>query len=341
MRIAVIGAGGVGLGSAALLAQSGHDVVLWSPSLPAGGGELVASGAIIGRFAVATAADLATAVLGADAVLIAAPGNAHRALFAALAPALTDAQTVIIGSHCSMGGLYLRRLLTARGCAAAIVAWGTTVVTGRRTGALACTVSNVRSKVDAAGTAAALAVCATLFAERFEPRAGLLAIQLSNLNPQNHLGMALCNLTRIERGEDWGNYWGITPAVARLIEALDAERLTIAAAFGLRVRSVHDHFHLSFQVPRGSLADMAHAVDARGDAPLGPKTLATRYVLEDVPFGIVPLEVLAAMADVPVPLHRAGVDMFSALYGRDFRAENDLLPVLGGFTTGDLSAALA
>jgi opine dehydrogenase len=336
MRVAVIGAGGVGLGSAALLAQSGHDVVLWSPSLPEGGGELVASGAIIGRFPVATAVDLAAAVSGAHAVLIAAPGNAHRALFDALAPALTDTQTVIIGSHCSLGGLYLRRLLAARGCPAAIVAWGTTVVTGRRQAALACHVSNLRSKVDAAGTTAALALCENLFGDRLVPRAGLLAIQLSNLNPQNHLGMALCNLTRIERGD----YWGITPSVARLIEALDAERLTIAAAFGLRVRSVHDHFHLSFQVPRGSLADMARAVDARGDAPLGPKTLATRYVLEDVPFGIVPLEVLAGIADVPVPLHRAGVDMFSALYGRDFRAENDLLPALGHFTTEELSAAL-
>jgi opine dehydrogenase len=30
-----------------------------------------------------------------------------------------------------------------------------------------------------------------------------------------------------------------------------------------------------------------------------------------------------------MPLHDAGIAMFSALYGRDFQAENDLLPELG------------
>ena len=31
---------------------------------------------------------------------------------------------------------------------------------------------------------------------------------------------------------------------------------------------------------------------------------------------------------MPVPLHIAGVQMMSALYGRDFAAENDILPAL-------------
>ena len=30
-----------------------------------------------------------------------------------------------------------------------------------------------------------------------------------------------------------------------------------------------------------------------------------------------------------MPLHEAGVRMFSALYGRDFAAENNILPALG------------
>ena len=32
---------------------------------------------------------------------------------------------------------------------------------------------------------------------------------------------------------------------------------------------------------------------------------------------------------VEMPLHEAGIAMFSALYGHDFRSENDLLPALG------------
>ena len=37
----------------------------------------------------------------------------------------------------------------------------------------------------------------------FRPREGLLAISLSNLNPQNHLGIALGNISRMEKGETW------------------------------------------------------------------------------------------------------------------------------------------
>jgi len=44
--------------------------------------------------------------------------------------------------------------------------------------------------------------------------------------------MAVANFTRIERGEAWPQYHFLTPAVARLVEALDAERRAIAAAFG-------------------------------------------------------------------------------------------------------------
>jgi len=237
---------------------------------------------------------------------------------------------VIINSHCSFSALHLVR----RAPGAVVAAWGTTVVTGRRTGPLAVNVSNIRARVDLAGLPAAsgpavLAMCSGLFGDRFVLRDDLVAISLSNLNPQNHLAMALCNLTRIERGEDWPNYWGITPAVGRLMEALDAERLAVAAAYGVAVRTIFDHFHLSFDVPRGSVADMAAAVQARGNGPLGPKSLDSRYITEDVPFGLVPTEALARAAGVPVPLHSGGIDLFGALSGRDFRAENDLLPGLG------------
>jgi opine dehydrogenase len=133
----------------------------------------------------------------------------------------------------------------------------------------------------------------------------------------------------MERGESWGQNRNITPAVARLIEALDAERLAVAAAFGVEVRTIHEHFHLSFDVPMGSLATMTHALAQRANDVQGPTTLDSRYVTEDVPFGLVPTIRLAALAGVPVPLHESGVRLMSALYGRDFAAENDILPQLG------------
>jgi opine dehydrogenase len=338
MRVAILGAGGVGLATAALLRTKDHDPIIWSPSgkrtaALRRGAPIVASGALSGEYPAAVATSCGEAVAGADAVLVAVPGFAHRPVIDAAAPHLRPGQTVIVSSHISFSALYLAKQLAARGVALPIVAWGTTAVMARSTGPAAVHVLAVRSRFDVATLPAAsadegLAVCRALFGDRFVPRDDLLAIALSNLNPQNHLAQVLCNWTRIERGEDWANWDGYTPAVARYIEALDAERLAIAASFGVAVRTVHQHFHLSFGVPEAPLGEMIAVIAGRDRESRGPASMETRYVLEDVPYGLVPTTVLARVAGVPTPLHDGGIDTLSALYGRDFRAENDLLPEL-------------
>jgi opine dehydrogenase len=338
MRVAILGAGAVAYGNAALLCRDGHDVILWSPSgqrtaTLAAGAPLVAKGAVVGQFHPRIAASCADALTDAEGVVVAVPGYGHRHVLDAAAPHLRSEQTVVFSSHMSLAALYLEGLLRKRGVATPIAALGTTVTTGRQTAPDAVTVGSVRARLDVAvlpesSTARGIEVCRVLFGDRFVPRSGLLAVALSNLNAQNHLAIALCNLTRMELGEAWGQNRHITPAVARLIEALDAERLAIAKAFGLTVRTIHEHFHLSFDVPMGSLAEMANTLAQRPGDVSGPTTLDTRYVTEDVPFGLVPTIRLAALAGVPVPLHEGGVRLMSALYGRDFAAENNILPNL-------------
>ena len=315
MRVAILGAGAIAYGNAALLCRDGHDVTLWSPSgrrtaTLAAGAPLVATGVIEGRFHPRIAASCADALSGAEAVVVAALAAGHRHVLDAAAPFLRSEQVVVFSSHMSLAALYLAGLLRKRGVTTPIAALGTTVTTGRQTGPDAVNVSSVRARLDVAvlpQTAASRGteVCRALFGDRFVSRDGLLAIALSNLNAQNHLAIALCNLTRMELGETWGQNRHITPAVARLIEALDAERLAIATAFGLTVRTIHEHFHLSFGVPMGPLAEMAQALAQPGGA--GPATLETRYVTEDVPFGLVPTNRLETLAGVPVPLHESGV----------------------------------
>lgn len=60
----------------------------------------------------------------------------------------------------------------------------------------------------------------------------------------------------------------------------------------------------------------------------GPTTADSRYVTEDVPFGLVMTAKIGRLAGYPAELHEAGVRIFSAMYGRDFTAENDLLNAL-------------
>ncbi|WP_282061283.1 NAD/NADP octopine/nopaline dehydrogenase family protein [Roseobacter litoralis] len=350
VRIGIAGAGSVAFGTAALLHEQGHDPMLWSPS---GAGTealktapLQASGAIEVTFEPRIAGSAEELARENDILLLALPAYGHKAVMDALAPHIRDGQHVIISSHASLGAVYLMQLLAARGIKAPITAWGTTVVTGRRQTGSAVQVNTVRKRVDLCTVPdtqsdRALDECKRLFGDRFQQRDGLLAISLSNLNPQNHMGIALGNITRMERGETWSQGQNVTPTVGRLLEQLDLERLAIAEALGLQVKTIFEHFHLSFHVPVASISEMNQQMHAQGNGGTGPASADSRYVTEDVPYGLQLTAVLGQLAGTPAPLHEAGIAIFSAMYGRDFSKENALLAALelDKFTLDDLTQA--
>jgi len=339
VKVGIVGAGSIAFGAAGYLENAGHRAMLWSPSGArtkrlAAGEALIASGALEGTFHPAVAGSAQQLVEANDVLMIALPGYGHKAVMDAIAPFIRDGQAVLISSHASFGALYLNRLLAERGIVVPIVAWGTTVTTGRQPSLVEAQVNTVRSKVDVATvpeslSAEGLAVCQTLFGDRFVQRDGILAIALSNLNPQNHMGIALCNMTRMEHGETWPQGLNVTPNVGRLLEELDRERIAIAEALGLKVRDIFEHFHLSFHVPKDSVSAMNQEMHREGRGGTGPATADSRYVTEDVPFGLLMTVKLGELTGRPAVLHDAGVRIFSAMYGRDFAAENTLLDAIG------------
>lgn len=335
VKVGIAGAGAVGFATAAHLMNRGHGAVLWSPGGArtaelAGGSALHAEGAITGTFHPLVAKDAAALCQSAKVIVLALPLYGHKDVMDALAPHLTPDHLVIISSHGAFGALYLRKLTKA---AVPIVAVGTTMVTGRQPNLHTVNVNTVRQRVDVSvlpetATETALATFQTLFGDVAVVRDGLIAIMLSNLNPQNHLGIALGNMTRMEHGETWSQGANVTPNVGRLLEALDLERLAIAKTFGKDVRTIFEHFHLSFHVPIGAISDMNREMAQKGNGGTGPATADSRYVTEDVPYGLVTTSQLGKIAGVPTPLHDAGIDIMSAMYGRNFRRENALLDAL-------------
>ncbi|AVH45607.1 NAD/NADP octopine/nopaline dehydrogenase (plasmid) [Agrobacterium tumefaciens] len=294
---------------------------------------MAAQGAIEGSFQPSIAVNVQVLADGAEVLVVALPANGHKAVLDAVAPHITPKHAVIFSSHTSFGALYLSSLLAMRGFSVPIVAWGTTIVTGRQTSPTSVQVNTVRKQIDIATIPASrwqsgLSLCQALFGDRFLDRGSLMAIALSNLNPQNHMGIALGNMTRMEREEAWIQSQNVTPNVGRLLEQLDQERVAIAERLGLDVRTIFEHFHLSYHVPMGSISEMNQEIYRAGRAGNGPMTAASRYVTEDVPFGLVVTAKIGRLVGCPAILHEAGIQIFSAMYGRNFEAENDLLAAL-------------
>lgn len=350
MRIAILGAGAIGLGAAALLSENGHTASVWVRSeaqVEALARGLLATGAIEGTIDVAASTELAAVVRGSDAVMLCVPGFAHRSVMDELVPLLDGQRAVIVSSELSFSGLYLQTLIARRGLGIPVIVWGTTATTGRRTALSAVWLNSVRNNVDISAIPRTaleqgLVLCIELFGDRFASRDSALAIALSNVNPQNHLAIVLGNLTRMERGETWGQAENITPGVGRLIEALDTERLAVAEAFDISVKTVRQHFHQSFHVPLGTVSEMNQAMHADGRGGFGPTSMDTRYVHEDVPFGLASSALLGRIAGHPMVLHEAGIDILSAVYAQDLRRSNDLLDAMGlsGLSACELRARL-
>ncbi|MBO8136395.1 MULTISPECIES: NAD/NADP-dependent octopine/nopaline dehydrogenase family protein [Dickeya] len=340
MKVAILGAGNIGLASAGWLAHAGHTPVLWSAvadellALQQAGGLLTCSGVLAGQYRLTITPDIAKAVADAQAVLLCVPGYGHRAVMDALAPHLQPGQSVIINSACSLSALYLADRLAARGLTLPIITWGTTLLTARRQpDGHSVALMAARQFVDVATVpvthnAQSIALCAGLFGARFRAQSDVLATSLININPIAHLGLALCNVTRIERHESWPQYHYLTDGVARLIGALERERQQLAAAFDLSLHSIEEHFRQSFDLPQQELADIAAELHRRRGGPAGPQTLDTRFILEDTPYGLVFAETIARYAGLPLPLHTAAIHVASAIWGQDLRRQNNILPAL-------------
>jgi opine dehydrogenase len=337
MKIAIAGTGGIGLASAAWLAHAGHHVTVWSPG---GNGAaalrsepLQSAGVLECQVRVAVADGAAGLAAGAQAILIAVPVNGHKSVMDALLPHLATGQTVVVSSMSSLSSLYLFEKARQRGIGITVASMGTTVLTARRTGPTQVRVMTKRSELGVSalpsGNAdAAIALCRGLFGDVFVPDPNTLASALSNINPVAHGPLALFNWTRIERAENWPQYHYMTPQVAAVIGRLDAERLALAAAFGIRVRTIEQHFAKSFGTTTATLADIAAELHAKRGGPPGPTDTATRFLGEDVPYGLVFSAMLGRVAGLPMPATATLVQAAGLILGRDLAAQNDLLEPL-------------
>ena len=112
----------------------------------------------------------------------------------------------------------------------------------------------------------------------------------------------------------------MTESVGRLIEAVDRERLAIAAALGVTVLSEPE-----IGMRQGYMTEHNYSTGySRAPGFLGIKAqseLDHRYLTEDVGYSLVFMADLAARLDVPTPVIDSVITIASVVLARDFRAE--------------------
>ena len=250
-RVAVIGAGHGGQAMAAYLGLLGFRVTLYNrsarrlqPIAAAGGiqleGEIRGFGPVE-RVACAIGPELRDCRL----VMVVVPATAHREVARWCAPYLTDGQVVVLHPGRTGGALEFHTVLREQGNRADVLIGEaqTLVFASRITGPARVRIFGFKRQVTAAALPAVrnpeLLAALREVLPVFTPAENVLETSLDNIGAVFHPVPLLLNAGRIEAtGGDFEYYrQGITPGVARVLEALDEERLAVAAALGLRLRS--------------------------------------------------------------------------------------------------------
>jgi opine dehydrogenase len=354
--VAVIGAGNVGCALAGDLGLRGVEVRLFnrSPGRLAAirdAGGITVTGQIEGFAAPGlVTGSLEEAVGGAGVVAVTVPTASLPAYVAALAQATTDEQLIWLNPGHSGGALYLAAELARAGRGARTICQLTTAShISRLTGPATVRVF-LRSRASLAALPAShLQQCHrrldALLPGQFGRAHSVLEADLANLNAILHPPGMVCNAGWIEAtGGKFGFYAeGAGPAVARVMDAIDAERLALARRLGVRAVPFTELFRqLGFTTGEQVRAGAYHAIQhSELIRPVqSPPRLDHRYLHEDVGWGLVPWMHLAAAAGSPAPTITALTHLAGVINGIDYPREGLTLERMGlaGKTTHEIRA---
>lgn len=323
-RVAVIGAGNGGLAMAGHLALKGLSVTLYSRSedkiapVRAKGGIHI-RGAVngFGRLHLATS-DLEEAVAAADVILVTTPASAHAATAEALAPWM-DGHIVVLNPGRTGGALEVHHIFQNRGVRATVVEAQTFIYASRAESPTAARIYEMKRDVPvaafpSAATSGVLKVLKQIFPE-FSPAANVLQTSFSNIGAIFHPAPLMMNACRVEQQVPFEYYHeGITPAIAELLERLDAERVAVAAALGVRVPTAREWLYRAYRARGRNLYEAIQNNEAYKGLQ-APQTLNHRYIHEDVPTGLIPIASFGQAVGVPTPYIDAMIRMASAITG--------------------------
>ena len=177
----------------------------------------------------------------------------------------------------------------------------------------------------------------------------ILTTGLTNMNATLHVVNMVGNVGRLEATGNTYRFYaeGYTPSLITLLEALDAERLAVASAFGAKVPGIHAWLLQTYGLGGDTLRETFHRLTYEATGPYQwtgtPPSLQHKYVIEDVPCGLVAMSSLGRAAGVATPVIDSLVTLTSAMLGRNFRAEGRNLENLGlgGKTVPEIQSLIA
>ena len=284
--------------------------------------------------------DLKAAIEGVDIIIIGGSAYAHEPFAKALAPYFEDEQFILFTSN--FGALRFHKWMKEAEITTRVtpVESMSLLYACRATepGVIACL--GIKNQLPFAALPASrnqefLDKIRMVFPE-FVPADNVWFTSVNNLNPIVHPPMVLFNAGRIEStgGKGWNLYAdGATESVARVMLAMDAERMSLLATLssqGIAFKDAFENLYEDYSIGKKSLSETLRQSPIHGNPAFpAPTTIDTRYLNEDLPFGLAPWSSIGRKWGIPTPNIDAVIRIASTMVGVDYFTQGLTVEDLG------------
>lgn len=343
-RITVIGAGHGGKAMAAEMASRGFLVTLYNRTFAnievialRGGIQLKTED---GRDLFAklhhVTDDPKSAVEEAELIMVVVPASGHRNVALKIAPYLKNDQIIVLNPGRTGGALEFQQALIEKDsqCSPIICEAETFLFASRGTGPAEARIFRTKYSVPVAAfpatrTAEALERICEVYPQ-FIPAKNVLYTSMNNMGAIFHPCLMLLNAGWIET--TLGNFEfyidGVTPATARVLAALDRERVTVAMSIGVRAQSATEWLQRAYAAEGESLYEAIHANPGYKGIK-APNRIQHRYIFEDVPCSLVPIALIGQQYGVDTTTITAIITLANIAHGIDYWPRGRTLKRLG------------
>lgn len=332
MNITVIGAGNSGLAMAAHLSMEGHKVSLWNRS-EINISNLIThktikcSGAIEGNAIIHNVTtSISEAIKDTELILITTPANSHSNLAVMLSKALERDVPIILNPGRTFGAINFLQALKKNKCKVTprIGEAQTIIYTCRKTSEDSVVILSFKNNVllsEVEGnTEQLIKSLPCCLHNYFIPAKSMVETSLGNVGMILHCAPLLLNSGWTESTSNIYKYYydGITPSVGKLIEKIDNERVKVSELLKYKVKTTKEWLQETYNVQGESIYECIqnNCIYKEIDAPL---SLDHRYIYEDIPYGLVPLEKIGLSLGLEMKYTGLIINLAEALMEEDYR----------------------
>lgn len=327
----VCGGGHQGLSMAAHLALNNVNVTMWNRSANhireiMDTREIFCKGIVEGTAKIKNASTVMKEVVS-DFVMITTPSSAHKDIARELAPFVHKDMIVILNPGRTFGAIEFVKTLVECGVKELphIAETQTIVYTCRRgpknnTNILALKQGVKIAAIKGSDICHIMNRMPDCLKPYFVISNSILETSLTNVGMVLHCAPVMMNIGWIETSKvDFKYYYdGISPSVAGFLEKIDSERQAVAGAVGCPIESVADWLRRTYKCEGSNLFECIQNNDSYREID-APPTIQCRYIFEDVPNGLVPIETLGNELGVKTPNISIIIDLASSVMNKDFR----------------------